>query len=171
MVRIRGQTLPRVARLGRTVPFLACRAVTVTWYTTAGHPGTSRAQPSPQLRQVVGEGRRATVCFDRGGWSPALFAGITAAGFDLLTWRMGSSPDVPADAFTTITCADDRGRKHEYDLADTTITVTISEGSRKGRRSPCGRSPAACPPGTAASGRSTLSPHAPTWPPGKSAGG
>ena len=25
-----------------------------------------------------------TVCFDRGGWSPALFADITAAGFDLL---------------------------------------------------------------------------------------
>jgi hypothetical protein len=25
----------------------------------------------PSLRQVVGQGRRVTVCFDRGGWSPA----------------------------------------------------------------------------------------------------
>ena len=87
----------------------------------------------PQLRQVVGEGRRVTVCFDRGGWSPALFADITAAGFDLLTWRKGPAPDVQADKFTTITCADDRGREHAYDLADTTITLTIREGPRKGQ--------------------------------------
>jgi transposase len=87
----------------------------------------------PQLRRVVGEGRRVTVCFDRGGWSPALFADITAAGFDLLTWRKGPAPDIGADKFTTITCADDRGREHKYDLADTTITLTIREGPRKGQ--------------------------------------
>ena len=87
----------------------------------------------PHLRQVVGDGRRVTVCFDRGGWSPALFADITAAGFDLLTWRKGPAPDVPAGEFTTITCADDRGREHEYDLAGTTITLTIREGPRKGQ--------------------------------------
>jgi transposase-like protein len=87
----------------------------------------------PRLRGIVGQGRRVTVCFDRGGWSPALFADITAAGFDLLTWRKGPAPDLPAAAFTTITCADDRGREHEYHLADTTITLTISEGPRKGQ--------------------------------------
>ena len=87
----------------------------------------------PQLRQVVGEGRQVTVCFDRGGWSPALFADITAAGFDLLTWRKGPAPDIQADKFTTITCADDRGREHAYDLVDTTITLTIREGPRKGQ--------------------------------------
>jgi transposase len=90
----------------------------------------------PQLRQVVGDGRRVTVCFDRGGWSPALFADITAAGFDLLTWRKGPASDVQADVFSTITCADDRGREHEYDLADTTITLTISQGPRKGQTVP-----------------------------------
>jgi len=87
----------------------------------------------PQLRQVVGEGRRVTVCFDRGGWSPALFADITAAGFDLLTWRKGPAPDLPADTFTTITCADDRSREHDYDLADTAVTLRISDGPRKGQ--------------------------------------
>jgi len=87
----------------------------------------------PQLRQVVAGGRRVTVCFDRGGWSPALFADITAAGFDLLTWRKGPAPDLPADAFTTITCADDRGREHQYDLADTTVELGISDGPRKGQ--------------------------------------
>jgi hypothetical protein len=72
------------------------------------------------------------VCFDRGGWSPALFADITAAGFDLLTWRKGPAPDLPAEAFTTVTCTDDRGRAHEYDLTDTTAELGIGEGPRKG---------------------------------------
>jgi transposase len=86
----------------------------------------------PQLRQVAGE-RRVTVCFDRGGWSPALFADITGAGFDVLTWRKGPAPDLPATGFTTITCTDDRGGQHEYDLADTTVELGISDGPRKGQ--------------------------------------
>jgi transposase-like protein len=85
----------------------------------------------PALRKVVGGERRVTVCFDRGGWSPALFADITGAGFDLLTWRKGPAPDLPAEAFATVTCADDRGRAHEYELADTTVELSISEGPRK----------------------------------------
>jgi transposase len=88
----------------------------------------------PTLRRVVGDGRKVTVCFDRGGWSPALFADIIAAGFDLLTYRKGPAPDLPEPAFTTITCADDRGREHDYDLADTTITLDITEGPRKGEQ-------------------------------------
>jgi hypothetical protein len=86
----------------------------------------------PGLRAIVGQGRRVTVCFDRGGWSPALFAGILDAGFDLLTWRKGPAPDVPAGEFSTVTCTDDRGRGHEYDLADTTVDLAISDGPRKG---------------------------------------
>jgi transposase-like protein len=87
----------------------------------------------PYLRGIVGQGRRVTVCFDRGGWSPALFADITAAGFDLLTWRKGPAPDLPAEEFTTITCTDDRDRRHEYDLADTTAELAVNEGPRKGQ--------------------------------------
>ena len=86
----------------------------------------------PQLRGIVGQERRVTVCFDRGGWSPALFADILAAGFDLLTWRKGPAPDLPATAFTTVACTDDRGRRHDYDLAEVTAELGISEGPRKG---------------------------------------
>jgi hypothetical protein len=39
----------------------------------------------PDLRWITGKERRLTVCFDRGGWSPALLADITVAGFGLLT--------------------------------------------------------------------------------------
>ena len=95
----------------------------------------------PQLRHR-GEGRRVTVCFDRGGWSPALFADITEAGFDLLTWRKGPAPTCPPTEFTTVTCTDDRDRRHAYDLADTTVALTVTRGRAKGRRSACGRSPA-----------------------------
>ena len=90
----------------------------------------------PDLRTIVGEGRRATVCFDRGGWSPALFADITEAGFGLLTWRKGPAPDVPAAKFAQITCADDRGREHSCDLAGTTITLAINDGPRRGQTVP-----------------------------------
>jgi hypothetical protein len=74
------------------------------------------------------------LCFDRGGWSPALFADILDAGFDLLTYRKGPAPDLPGHAFTTITCTDDRGRAHAYDLADTTVTLDITDGPRKGEQ-------------------------------------
>ena len=116
-----------------------------TWVTDAGGDPVFMviAEPSqslagqlrgllPQLRQVVGDGRRVTVCFDRGGWSPALFADITAAGFDLLTYRKGPVPDLPGPAFTTVACTDDRGRSHQYELADTTTILEITEGPRKG---------------------------------------
>jgi hypothetical protein len=43
----------------------------------------------PDLRAVVGAGRRCTVVFGRGGYSPAVFTEIVAAGFDLLTYYGG----------------------------------------------------------------------------------
>ena len=41
-----------------------------------------------EVRDVIGE-RRVTVVFDRGGWSPKLFATIIKDGFDVLTYRVG----------------------------------------------------------------------------------
>jgi transposase-like protein len=130
-----------VARLKFPAP-----ATMETWVTDAGGDPVFMvvAEPSdslagelrrllPALRQVAGAGRRVTVCFDRGGWSPALFADITAAGFDLLTWRKGPAPDLPAAVFSTVACTDDRGRAHEYELAGTTVVLSISEGPRKGQ--------------------------------------
>src|ERR1039458_6954616 len=37
----------------------------------------------PDLRQLVGEGRKPVLCFDRGGWSPALFADIADPGVEI----------------------------------------------------------------------------------------
>jgi transposase len=41
-----------------------------------------------EVRDLVGE-RRVTIVFDRGGWSPRLFATMIKDGFDLLTYRKG----------------------------------------------------------------------------------
>jgi hypothetical protein len=41
-----------------------------------------------EVRGLVGE-RRVTIVFDRGGWSPRLFATMIKDGFDLLTYRKG----------------------------------------------------------------------------------
>jgi hypothetical protein len=51
-----------------------------------------------EVRTLLGD-RRLTVVFDRGGWSPKLFATIVAAGFDLLTYRKGRSRRLPSSRF------------------------------------------------------------------------
>ena len=91
----------------------------------------------PDLRQIAGEGRKPVLCFDRGGWSPALFADITDAGFDLLTYRKNDAgkdiPALPEDAFSAAGWTGDDGREHACDLADTMTEVKVGEGEHKGR--------------------------------------
>jgi transposase len=41
-----------------------------------------------EVRDVIGQ-RRVTIVFDRGGWSPKLFAAMVKDGFDVLTYRKG----------------------------------------------------------------------------------
>ena len=38
-----------------------------------------------EVRSLIGD-RQVTVVFDRGGWSPKLFAKLLAGGFDILTY-------------------------------------------------------------------------------------
>ncbi|WP_427016755.1 putative transposase [Pseudarthrobacter sp. P1] len=39
----------------------------------------------PTLRDIIGDERAVLVCFDRGGWSAALFHHMQGHGFDVLT--------------------------------------------------------------------------------------
>jgi transposase len=61
----------------------------------------SKALPSVlrQVREVVGE-RRVTIVFDRGGWSPKLFATMINDGFDVLTYRKGWCRRINEQRFT-----------------------------------------------------------------------
>lgn len=86
----------------------------------------------PDLRDMVGDDRRVLVGFDRGGWSPALFADLDAAGFDTLTWHKGVTADIDEHQFTEHTHTDEHGRTHTWRLADTEVTLDIAEGPRAG---------------------------------------
>ena len=75
-----------------------------------------------QVRDALGDDRRVTVVFDRGGWSPDLFTRMDAGGFDVLTYRKGKVEPLAADLFTRVDVPDSGGREH-YDLADTEVVV------------------------------------------------
>jgi prepilin-type processing-associated H-X9-DG protein len=87
----------------------------------------------PELRATVGDDRRVLVGFDRGGWSPTLFADLHVAGFDTLTWRKGPIADIDENTFTEHTHIDEHGRTHTWQLADTEVTLDIAEGPRAGQ--------------------------------------
>jgi transposase len=91
----------------------------------------------PQLRAICGPCSQPVLCFDRGGWSPDLFACIIDAGFDLLTYRKaGAGKEIPAiedEKFAAVTLTGDDGRARAYDLADTDVQITVTSGEHKGR--------------------------------------
>ena len=120
-------------------------ATVETWVTDAAgdpllvvmaEPGASLAAELrrliPKLRAMVGDDRRVLVGFDRGGWSPTLFADLDAAGFDTLTWRKGTIADIDEKLFVEHTHIDSRGRAHTWALADTEVELAITEGPRAG---------------------------------------
>ena len=69
-----------------------------------------------EVRAVIGE-RRATIVFDRGGWSPKLFHAMIQDGFDILTYRKGKGRLVHERRFVHRRAKLD-GRWVSYDLHD-----------------------------------------------------
>jgi hypothetical protein len=94
-------------------------------------PGASLAMELrrllPDLRRAVGDDRRVLVGFDRGGWSPALFAHMHAEGFDVLTWRKVPAENVDQALFTDLTYTDETGRTHQWRVADTAVDLPIDD--------------------------------------------
>jgi transposase len=74
-----------------------------------------------QVREVVGD-RRVTVVFDRGGYSPKLFAEILDQGFDILTYRKGKSRRIGERRFVRRRAKLD-GRWVRYDLHDQPVRL------------------------------------------------
>ena len=79
----------------------------------------------PDLRAAVGPDRRCTFVFDRGGYSPAVFTQIVAAGFDLLTYYKGAWARSGLDTFNTVDFAAPGGRAHSYQLAERPIDLPV----------------------------------------------
>src|SRR5947207_9303950 len=66
-----------------------------------------------EVRKLLGPKRRATVVFDRGGWSPKLFRELMALDFDILTYRKGRTRRI-AEARVTQHKAKLDGRRVRY---------------------------------------------------------
>jgi len=75
------------------------------------------------VRDLVGPDARPTICFDRGGWSPALFAELVGTGFDILTYPKGPLRPEPRAAFSTYQVKDCFGHESEYLLADRAVRI------------------------------------------------
>ena len=77
----------------------------------------------PEL-SALANARRMTVVFDRGGWSPELFAEMVAKGFDFLTYRKGKVRKEPKSAFSEHTFTEE-GIEHAYDLAERNVRLRL----------------------------------------------
>lgn len=121
---------------------MVARATAETWIADAvadpllvvtGQPGASLAgelvRLIPDIRAVLGPDRRATVIFDRGGWSAACFAALIDAGLDVLTYRKGPFDPLPDKTFTEQVFTDPDGAEHTYLLAETTVELPLGDGS------------------------------------------
>lgn len=120
---------------------MAARATGETWIADAGGdpvlvvtapPAAGLASELvrllPDIRDVLGPDRRATIIFDRGGWSPATFAAIVDAQLDLITYRKGEFTPLPDTAFREHTFTDPDGTPRAWSLAETTATFTVAKG-------------------------------------------
>ena len=86
--------------------------------------GLSQMLPvlTEEIRALVGPKRRVTMVFDRGGWSPKLFARLIEAGFDILTYRKGRWTEIPAAEFARCHARVD-GRRVSYMLNDRNVRL------------------------------------------------
>jgi transposase len=66
-----------------------------------------------EVRTLLGPGRRATIVFDRAGWSPELFLKLIESGFDILTYRKHFKSNLPEKRFR-LQKATFEGRLVEY---------------------------------------------------------
>jgi len=88
----------------------------------------------PDLRALIGPDRACTVVFDRGGYSPAVFTEIIAAGFDVLTYFKGAWAHSANEAFTTVDYQSPDGTAHTYDLAERLIDLPVPARPATGRQ-------------------------------------
>ncbi|MGH9078106.1 MAG: putative transposase [Acidimicrobiales bacterium] len=136
-----GADLPR-AHLARAR--IAMAATTDAWLADANGdavlvwtspPGTGLTgelkKAVEAVRDLLGPDARPTICFDRGGWSPAVFATLVEAGFDILTYRKGRMRPEPRSAFSPYRVADRFGHDQDYHLADRSVRLAYVRDKRR----------------------------------------
>jgi Transposase DDE domain len=90
-----------------------------------------------EAKGLVPAGQRLTVLFDRGGWSPRLFARLNALGVDIITYRKGKRRPLPRSHFSEHKVQED-GQEKTYWLCDQPRVRVGRLRPRRKRRSPAG---------------------------------
>ena len=121
------EPLPKAKKAQRAV---ATAATTDTWVHDAhGEPllvVTSEMNASltkvllpiiADVQKLLPAGQRVTAVFDRGGWSPKLFARLFEAGVDVITYRKGKTRKLAEDQFVEHRVQVD-GQEKVYRLCD-----------------------------------------------------
>jgi transposase len=86
------------------------------------------------VRRLVGDTQRMTVIFDRGGFSPKLFARLIDTGFDVITYRKGKINKLPTGRFTVLR-EKIAGVWREYEICDRPrVRVGTLPAERNGKR-------------------------------------
>ncbi len=109
---------------------ISAPAATDTWLNdAAGDPllvvtselnaGLTKMLPKvlAEVRGLVEQGRRVTVVFDRGGYSPKLFAKLEKDGFDIITYRKGTPDPVLREEFEEVPVEVD-GKQETWEIHD-----------------------------------------------------
>lgn len=86
----------------------------------------------PGLKQMSG-GRRATLVFDREGWSPRQFSKWQKAGIDTITYRKGRYEPWPEDCFVEV-ASQVREKPVTYKLSERSIRLKKNGWFREVRR-------------------------------------
>jgi transposase len=87
-----------------------------------------------EAKQWLPAGQRLTVLFDRGGWSPRLFARLNALGVDIITYRKGKRRLLPRSRFSQHQVPED-GQEKTYWLYDQPrVRMGRLRSRRQGRR-------------------------------------
>ncbi len=103
----------------------------LVWSSVPGASLTGELREAARLvRELLGPDARPTICFDRGGWSPALFAELVAAGFDIATYRKAPLEPEPRSAFSAHEVKGPFGHPATYLLADRPVSIAYDKGRR-----------------------------------------
>jgi len=104
----------------------------LVWSSAPGEALTGELRKAiVKVRELLGEAARPTICFDRGGYSPVLFAELVEKGFDILTYRKGAVDGEPRDNFSSYTVTDRWGHETKYLLCESEVRLTYDKGRRE----------------------------------------
>jgi transposase len=90
-----------------------------------------------EVKKLVPVGQRLTVLFDRGGWSPRLFARLEAVGVDVITYRKGKRRLLARSRFSAHQVPED-GKEQTYWLCDEPRARVGRLRPRRQKRRPAG---------------------------------